>query len=373
MSEETYYLLVYNSFFVCAVIFSFLINKLFLKFSKTLGSRNANDGTIIRWGTQSKPAFGGISFYIIFLLSIASYSFFFNLGPVVLNKGFVGILLAVTVGFLMGLADDAYNTKPFLKFLVQVFCGIILILTDIYIQITPFPLFNYFLTILWVVGIMNAINMLDNMDAITTLVSIVILLICCITIILNRDFTNLHFFILTGVQAALAGFLYFNWYPSKMYMGDTGSQFLGVLLGAIGIIYFWNAPYEKGEVNVMKQLIKVALVFILPLVDTAIVIITRIFNKQSPFIGGSDHTTHSLALLGLTDRQVAYVFTLLSALSVIFIIVIDLIIEEWIHMYTIIFAGYLLTIFISLFYITLNQQKKKMLKEEKENIITRNR
>lgn len=361
MSDETYYLLVYNSFFICAVAFSFLINKLFLKFSKTLGSRNANDGTVIRWGAQTKPAFGGISFYIIFLLSLTSYSFFFDLGPVVLNKGFVGLLLAVTIGFLMGLADDAYNTKPLLKFLVQVFCGVILILADIYIQITPYEGLNYLLTILWTVGIMNSINMLDNMDAITTLVSIIILLICCVTIIYNLDFSNLHFFMLTGVQAALAGFLYFNWHPSKMYMGDTGSQFLGILLATIGIIYFWNAPYEQGEISVMKQLIKVILVFILPIIDTTIVVITRLTKKQSPFIGGRDHTTHSLALMGYNDRQVALIFAVIAVLSLVWIIIIDNVIKQWNHWHTAVFIGYILTVFFTLFYITLKQQKKVIL------------
>ena len=370
MGDETYYLIVYNSFFICAVIFSFLINKLFLKFAKTLGMRNNNDGTIIRWGAQSKPAFGGISFYIIFLLSITSYSFFFDLGPVVMDTSFVGILLAITIGFLMGLADDAYNTKPFLKFLVQVACGIVLILADIYIKITPFPILNYFLTVLWIVGIMNSINMLDNMDAITTLVAIVILLICCVTIIYNKDFSNLHFFILTGVQAALAGFLYFNWHPSKMYMGDTGSQFLGILLGAIGIIYFWNAPYEKGEISFMKQVIKVALVFIMPIIDTAIVIITRLLNRQSPFIGGRDHTTHSLALLGLSDRKVALVFGLISTISLFWIIIIDRFIAEWNHTYTAAFITYFLLVFGILFYITISQQKKyEVLKTEKKPVV----
>lgn len=370
MGEETYYLLVYNIFFICAVTFSFLINKLFLKFSKTLGIRNnLDDGTIIRWGAQTKPAFGGISFYIIFLLSIASYSFFFSLGPVVLDRGFVGILLAITIGFLMGLADDAYNTKPVLKFLVQVTCAIILILADIYIKITPFPILNYFLTLLWIVGIMNSVNMLDNMDAITTLVSIIILLICCLTIILNRDFTNLHFFILTGTQAALAGFLYFNWNPSKMYMGDTGSQFLGILLGAIGIIYFWNAPYEKGEISFMKQVVKVALVFIMPIIDTAIVVTTRLMKKQSPFIGGRDHTTHSLALMGLKDRQVALVFAGISSLSIAWIVIIDRVIDEWSHLYSVLFIGYFLTVFAVLFYITITQQKKHSLLKKQEKYL----
>src|SRR5687768_17257650 len=79
--------------FVCIAI-SWLINKLFLRFVSTLGIRNNNDGTIIRWGSQSKPSVGGFSFYIIFLLSIISYSILFDSNQVFLNKEFIGLLLA---------------------------------------------------------------------------------------------------------------------------------------------------------------------------------------------------------------------------------------------------------------------------------------
>ena len=112
--HDNYYLIIYTTFFVSSLIFSFLLNSLFLRFFKTLGIRNRNDGTVIRWGTMSKPAVGGISFYIVFLLAVASYSFFFSPSQAFYNSKFVGLLLSMALGFVIGLADDAYDTRPWL-------------------------------------------------------------------------------------------------------------------------------------------------------------------------------------------------------------------------------------------------------------------
>src|SRR5277367_5821794 len=139
MTENNqYYFIVYSSYLVVTIIFSFLINSLFLRFSKTLGMRNGNNGTIIRWQSQSKPSVGGFSFYIIFLLSIVTYSVFFNAHQVFLNKQFIGFLLSTMLGFLLGLADDAYDTRPFLKFTTQLTCAILLIVTGTIINISPY-------------------------------------------------------------------------------------------------------------------------------------------------------------------------------------------------------------------------------------------
>src|SRR5262245_27363049 len=102
---KDYSFLVICSFFLLSIIFSLLINKLFLNFVKTLGIRN-QDGTVIRWSSQSKPALGGFSFYIIYLLSIIAFSIFFDTNKVFLNKEFIGVLLSTMLGFLLGLTDD---------------------------------------------------------------------------------------------------------------------------------------------------------------------------------------------------------------------------------------------------------------------------
>ena len=121
--------LIYFSFFICTVIFSALINGIFLKFARTLGIRN-NNATVVRWDPNLKPALGGITFFICFLFSIACYSIIFPQGGTYIRDiQFIGLLLTAVLAFLMGLADDAYNTKPLLKLIVQISCGIIFIIT----------------------------------------------------------------------------------------------------------------------------------------------------------------------------------------------------------------------------------------------------
>ena len=313
------------------------------------------DESIIRWETKSKPAFGGISFYIIFLLSISVYSIFSDDKTIFHKQQFLGLLLATSLGFIVGLADDAYNTRPYLKFLAQVICGIILIASGTYITLFTNPYLNYALTVLWVVGIMNSINMLDNMDAITSLVSIFIIISALFVTYSIGKVDSINFIILIGVLSSILGFLFYNWHPSKIYMGDTGSQFLGVLLSAMGITYFWNTPFNEGFLAPSKQLILTAIIFIIPIVDTTTVVINRLAKGKSPFVGGRDHTTHHLSYMGLSDRKVALLLgsiALLSFLICIYIVTSD----NWTDTKVLIFGAYFLTIF-GLLYSTTRKNK----------------
>jgi UDP-GlcNAc:undecaprenyl-phosphate GlcNAc-1-phosphate transferase len=350
---------IYVAFTVCASLFSFLINGLFLKFSRTLGVKDQSED-MVRW-SSSKPAFGGISFYIMFLFSIACYSILFEAVSYINDiVQFLGVLAACSLGFVVGLADDAYNTKPFLKFFAQVSSAVILIATGTSINISGITIVDYSLTILWVVGLMNSINMLDNMDGITTSVSISVIVAVLYMLAVNGEEHSIYFITLLGVLAGLLGFLYYNWNPSKMYMGDTGSQFLGVFLAAIGILYLWNYGAEPNFRIQTKQFIVALLVFIVPIIDTTTVTINRLLKGQSPFVGGKDHTTHHLSYLGLSDRQVALTFLGLSFLSVIFLIVIDKIIaDSWDYWHFFIFLGYFLMLFGFLYGITrINKAKE---------------
>ncbi|MCE3278796.1 MAG: hypothetical protein K0S44_987 [Bacteroidetes bacterium] len=344
MDAKLYLILVYISYFISTVILSFLINGLFLKFATTLGIRNANE-TIIRWSPKSKPSLGGISFYIIFLISIASYPIFFEQSRVLFSKPLLGILAACTLAFLMGLSDDAYNTKPLLKFIIQVCCALILISTGTYISIFSNAFVNYAITLFWVVGLMNSINMLDNMDGITTLVSITIILSALFILYLNNDNYSIHILLLIGVLAALIGFLFFNWHPSKMFMGDTGSQFLGLFLAAMGIIYFWNTPDVHGKLIQSKQFFVTILTFAIPIIDTTTVTINRLLKGKSPFVGGKDHTTHSLFFMGLTEKRIALLYLGICFVSMFFNLLIIKYIEDWGYLHIILFSIYYSALF----------------------------
>lgn len=344
MDEKIYLFLIYGSYFISTVILSFLINGLFLKFATTLGIRNSND-TVIRWSNQAKPSLGGISFYIIFLISIASYPIFFEQSKVLFSKPLLGILAACTLAFLMGLSDDAYNTKPLLKLIIQICCGLILISTGTYISFFSNIYFNYAITLFWVVGLMNSINMLDNMDGITTLVSITIIMGALFILYLNHDNYSIHILLLIGVMAALTGFLFFNWHPAKMFMGDTGSQFLGLFLAAMGILYYWNTPDVHGNRIQSKQFFVTILAFAIPIIDTTCVTINRILKGRSPFIGGKDHTTHSFFFMGLTEKRIAFLYLGICFVSMFFNLLIIKYIDNWGHLHIILFSIYYMALF----------------------------
>ena len=364
MENNEYIFLVYAAFFVSIILFCLLINTILLKFSTTLGIRDKEKPSI-RWSSISKPALGGISFYISFLISTACYGILFNSQDLFNDGQIIGLIAALSLAFLMGLADDAYNTRPWLKFFVQFGCGIILIISSNFtlqddlmiIKIFNNQFLNYSLTVIWVIGIMNSINMLDNMDGITSITSLFILLCGLIFLGIDNSFNQYDFMILLGTIGSLIGFLFYNWHPSKMFMGDSGSQFLGLLIAAIGIKYFWNVEsFDKNEIDTGKQVITVLIVFILPISDTTAVVINRLARKSSPFIGGKDHTTHHLSYLGFTDTQISFIFAGISFISCLIAVTIYRFVDHWTWINSLLFFLYFIAIFFSL-YITTQQHK----------------
>ncbi len=357
---DTVELIILFAFFFCGMTaFALLINSILLRFVKTLGTKN-QPGAVVRWSEETKPAIGGLAFFIIFLISICVYSVAFDPNHVFSSAPILGLLVAGTMGFVLGLTDDAYNTRPVLKFTVQVICGIVLLVTGTKIEVFQYAMLNDILTVVWVIGIMNSINMLDNMDGISTSVSGFIIAAALGYIILHGGWMNVDFLVLLGLLASLVGFLFYNWNPSTMYMGDTGSQFLGVILGYIGINYCWNAHTVAGETNAYFGIAALVLVFILPLSDTITVTINRLRRGQSPFVGGKDHTTHHLSYTGLTDRKVAVVYCIISALALFFYLILIQTYKS--SGFTEILLGYIffLLVFLCLYGITLYNQKRNV-------------
>ena len=345
-------------FLVGTVLLSVLLNKLFLSFAKNLGIRDTEE-TIIRWSSQEKPALGGISFYITFLISAIFFKLLLEPVGAAVSAQFLGLMGATGIAFLMGLSDDAYNTKPLLKFGAQIGCGVVMIVTGTQINLFPSDIANYMFTIFWVVGIMNSINMLDNMDGITTIVSIFVIGSAAMIMMHNGLELNYFFFLLIGVLGSLIGFLVFNWHPSKIYMGDTGSQFLGVFLAFGGIMYFWNYIPSSGN-HQTQQVIITMLAFIVPIIDTTTVTINRLSKGKSPFIGGKDHTTHHLSYLGFGDAQIARIFGMISFLSFMLIFVIVNYISNWSYLHAVLFGCYFLIMFTALFSITQLKKNKEL-------------
>lgn len=328
------------------------MNDFLLKYLRNLGTQNTNSGE--RWNPTKKPAIGGITFYICFLLATISLVYTSPKSENFDYIQFYGLMIAITVGFLSGLFDDAYNTIPWLKLLLQIVCGVILILTGTYIQISESYIVNIALTLFWVVGIMNAINLLDNMDAIASIVSFFIICVFMMAVFAFDQTTDHYFLILLGTALSLISFLRYNKWPSKMYMGDTGSMFLGILLAAFGIIHLWNFTISNHEpAPVIAKLMAVACVFALPIIDTTSVFVKRLFvMRKSPFKGGKDHTTHHLSYLGISDQNVALIFAGLSIINAIMGILILLVANKWNSFHTLAFGSWFVLEFSTLFVIS---------------------
>jgi UDP-GlcNAc:undecaprenyl-phosphate GlcNAc-1-phosphate transferase len=228
---------------------------------------------------------------------------------------YVGLFLASSLAFTMGLADDAYNTKPYFKLLMQIFCGLLFLFTDVKIDLFHIPLVDSVFTVVWVITLMNSLNMLDNMDGITA-TTVFFALLACLTscYVIGNPSKPFWLFTIVSMLGALSGFLYFNINPSKLFMGDAGSQFLGLFVAFFSIKYLWNLG-STTEHNSWISLV-ITLVALTPAAaDTLTVVINRIRAGKSPMVGGKDHTTHHLVYAGYSDKQVWIIFSLIGLFS----------------------------------------------------------
>jgi UDP-GlcNAc:undecaprenyl-phosphate GlcNAc-1-phosphate transferase len=209
---------------------------------------------------------------------------------------------------LIGLWDDIKNLSPLPRFIAQSIAGIftasVLIITNNVGNPTGSNIFDAVITIFWVVGICNSINFFDNLDG-----------GAAGTVAISS--ATLAFLALTGDQyliAALAtvttgatlGFLVWNKSPAKIYMGDAGALFLGVLLATLTIRLEPNTNTQIGSYLTPIFLLAV------PILDTTVAVISRLRRLISPFQGGQDHLSHRLIRAGLTRKQAAIALWLLS-------------------------------------------------------------
>jgi UDP-GlcNAc:undecaprenyl-phosphate GlcNAc-1-phosphate transferase len=352
------YLNYYLLFFFGAAFISLVVNMMLLRFSQTLGIRNKND-VIVRWSNQSKPSLGGISLFMGFLFSTVLFMILDPEPNVFSNISFVGLFLSASLAFIMGLSDDAYNTKPLFKLIVQILCGVTLVLTDTSIDFLHVSWIDNLITILWVVVLMNSLNMLDNMDGITgTTVFFTLLscLLCCYFI--GNSNEAYWIFTIVSMLGAIIGFLRYNINPSKIFMGDAGSQFIGLFVAFFTIKYLWNLGSITQNHSWVSLII--TLTALTPAAaDTLTVVINRLKVGKSPMVGGKDHTTHHLVYAGYSDRQVWYLFTLIGFLSFVFSVLIIYLVRHKAIYVTPIFLLFFAIVFYLLYRNTMRYSEPK--------------
>jgi UDP-GlcNAc:undecaprenyl-phosphate GlcNAc-1-phosphate transferase len=211
---------------------------------------------------------------------------------------------------LIGLWDDLKNLSPLPRFIAQSVAGIftasILIVTDNVGNPTGSAVFDSIITVIWVVGICNSINFFDNLDG-GAAGTVAISSIALAYLAFSGD-QYLIAALSTVTAGATLGFLVWNKSPAKIYMGDAGALFLGVLLATLTVRF---EPTTQSPIS--AYFVPIFLLAI-PILDTTVAVLSRIRRNISPFQGGQDHLSHRLIRAGYTRRTAAFSLWGLSAL-----------------------------------------------------------
>ena len=235
------------------------------------------------------PYLGGMSVYLAFILSLA---FVFQF-----REQLLGLLLGGTMMAMLGLFDDLRVLSPRLKLFGQLLAAVVLIRSDITIQIAFLPgWLCIVLTVLWLVGVTNALNILDVSDGLAGGVAALVGLGLFVNAVIEGDLligtTTL------ALVGALIGFLRYNQPPASIYLGDAGSLFIGFMVAALSMIGQYTRVTDLGVFAPLFFLV-------VPLLDTCLVVLARAARRQSPFLGSSDHLAHRLRARGWSDRRIA--------------------------------------------------------------------
>ena len=283
--------------FLIALLFGLILIPLIRLLSLRMGkiSQPRDD----RWHSRPVPTLGGVGIFFSFLASYVIISLF-NQSSIEIHWG---IIIGATLIFILGLIDDLRRISPQAKLVGQILITTIVILfgysTNFFSPRIQNPvvaqLLNLLFTYVWIVGITNAINLLDNMDG---LAGGIALFAACILSFFFWKGNDIGLLIISlALAGSILGFLFYNFPPASIFMGDSGSLFLGFTLAVLAIA---RQPQAS---NVFAVLGVPTLIFLIPILDTAMVTVTRIMSGKSPIQGGMDHTSHRLVAFGLNERQ----------------------------------------------------------------------
>jgi UDP-GlcNAc:undecaprenyl-phosphate GlcNAc-1-phosphate transferase len=224
---------------------------------------------------QKKPVpyMGGVIIYFAFISPVGLLFQF--------NKELLGILFASSILLVVGLFDDLKALTPGIKFLFQIVATYILIKSGIFINLIILPPWlNSLLSFLWIISIINAFNIIDIMDGFSSSIGVVTSLTIFIISLYNNNF--LISILSLSLAAALLAFLKFNWEPARIYLGDAGSMFIGLVIGALVIMGDYSRYNDLAFISGI-------LILSIPLFDMVYVIILRLLKGKSPFFGSPDH------------------------------------------------------------------------------------
>jgi UDP-GlcNAc:undecaprenyl-phosphate GlcNAc-1-phosphate transferase len=261
-----------------------------------------------RWHKRATPYVGGIGIFAGLAAGILAAV---AVGAVTgSHEEVLGILAGCAVLFVAGLLDDVFGLPPVAKLAAQFGAAAIVLSSGLKVTIVSNHWLALALATLWLVGLTNAFNMLDNMDGLAATLAAIAALFFAIDAATLHHNTTVLVVSLALFNACLA-FLPFNLRrrgAARMFMGDSGSQVLGFALAACGI-----ASTLKVAQTTVATLILPLLILAVPILDTTLVTVVRLFEGRPVYQGGRDHTSHRLVYHGLTDRRAVILLAGISA------------------------------------------------------------
>jgi UDP-GlcNAc:undecaprenyl-phosphate GlcNAc-1-phosphate transferase len=251
-----------------------------------------------RWHRQPTPLLGGVAIY-----AGTSLAMFVFAGH---DARLLGLEIGGTLLFLTGLIDDFRHLRPHTKLIAQILAACVMVVGGVQIGTPWLAPIAIPVTILWIVGITNAFNLLDNMDGLSagTAVIAAAFLFAFSVSVGNPTLAVLSL----ALGGGALGFLIYNVNPARVFMGDSGSMFLGFTLSGITLLGSRDMASD-----VFFVLLVPAAMMGLPIFDTTLVTIMRTLEGRPLSQGGRDHLSHRLVAVGLTERQSVLVLYVLAA------------------------------------------------------------
>jgi len=261
------------------------------------------------------PRLGGLAILTGFIMALIYYLVMVGLGDTeVFNGKILGLLLGIIIIEIAGVWDDIKPIRAWTKLIFQIVAAAVVVGFGVRIEglTNPFIADGFIelgvwsipITMIWIVGITNAINFIDGLDGladgVATISSISLLFIA---IYLNQPQTIV---LAAALAGATLGFLPFNFNPAKIFMGETGSAFLGFTLGTISIM---GLVKTYTAIAIVVPLIVLGL----PIFDTAFAIIRRVLSGRSPMQADRGHLHHRLVDSGLSQKQSVIILYIVSA------------------------------------------------------------
>jgi UDP-GlcNAc:undecaprenyl-phosphate GlcNAc-1-phosphate transferase len=255
-----------------------------------------------RWHRRHTALLGGVAIGVIVLTG----------GWLIDTTGQLRILLIAGTGvFLLGLTDDLIGLKPSTKLVIEIAVASTLVYFGYRLHWSESLTLDSILTLLWVVGLSNAFNLLDNMDGLCAGIAFIVAGALLVAVLESGNAAAASYLLI--LMGAVSGFLIYNFNPASIFMGDTGSLFIGLTLSAVALEPAAGAA--GGGSGVLSIVAAPLLLLLIPIFDTTLVTVLRLLSGRSPSQGGRDHSSHRLVAVGLPERTAVMVLWTLAALG----------------------------------------------------------